>query len=51
MNLWRKLSTLFKASAQEPLEGLVDANGIRIFEQEIRQAEQAMVRSKHELGV
>lgn len=50
MNLWRKLSTLFKASAQEPLEGLVDANGIRIFEQEIRQAEQAMVCSKHELA-
>ena len=50
MSLWQKLNTLFKASAQEPLEALVDANSIRIFEQELRDAEQAISHSKRELA-
>ena len=50
MSIWRKLDTLFRASAQEPVAKLVDANGIRIFEQELRDAEQAIARSKRELA-
>ena len=50
MNLWSKLHTLFRAGAQEPLEHLVDINAIRIFEQEIRDAEQAIHRAKYQLA-
>lgn len=50
MNLWRKLNTLLRASAQEPAARLVDANSIRIFEQELRDAEQAIARAKRELA-
>ena len=50
MNVWRKIGTLFRASAQEPAIRLVDANGIRIFEQELRDAEQGMARAKQELA-
>ncbi|PSF05515.1 hypothetical protein C7H09_14525 [Marinobacter fuscus] len=50
MSIWRKLNTLFRASAQEPVARLVDANDIRIFEQELRDAEQAIARSKRELA-
>lgn len=50
MSLWKKLNTLFRASAQEPLEHLVDANSIRIFQQEIRDAEQAILQAKHQLA-
>ena len=50
MSLWSKLHTLFRASTQEPLEHLVDANGIRIFEQEIRDAENAVIQAKYQLA-
>lgn len=50
MNVWRKLGTLMRASAQEPAARLVDANGVRIFEQELRDAEQAIGRSRRELA-
>lgn len=50
MSIWRKLETLFRASAHEPVAKLVDANDIRIFEQELRDAEQAIARSKRELA-
>ncbi|WP_417539639.1 PspA/IM30 family protein [Marinobacter sp.] len=50
MSIWRKLNTLFRASAHEPVAKLVDANDMRIFEQELRDAEQAIARSKRELA-
>lgn len=50
MSLWRKLNTLMKASSQAPLESLVVANSIQIFEQEIRDAELAINKSKRELA-
>ncbi len=50
MTIWRKVGTLFRASAQEPLEHLVDANALRIMEQELRDTEQAMLRAKRELA-
>ncbi|HVK98745.1 MAG TPA: PspA/IM30 family protein [Dongiaceae bacterium] len=50
MSLWMKLHTLFRATATEPLEHIVDANAIRIFEQEIRDAENAIVQAKFQLA-
>ncbi|WP_372965835.1 PspA/IM30 family protein [Marinobacter sp.] len=50
MSIWRKLETLFRASAHEPVAKLVEANDIRIFEQELRDAEHAISRSKRELA-
>lgn len=50
MSLWSKLNTLLRATAQEPVEHLVDANAIRIFEQEIRDAEAAIVQAKYQLA-
>lgn len=50
MSLWNKLGTLFRASAEEPLHHLVDANRIRIFEQEIRDAETAIQQAKLQLA-
>ena len=50
MSVWNKLNTLLRASAREPVEALVDANAIRIFEQELRDAEQAFGRSKRQLA-
>lgn len=51
MSLLRKLNTLFRASAQEPAERLVEANSVRIFEQEIRDAETAILQAKRQLAV
>ena len=45
MTLWRKVGTLFRASAHEPLEQLVDANALRIMEQELRDTELSKERS------
>ena len=50
MSLWQKLNSLMKASAQDPLQQLVDVNSLRIFEQEIRDAETAITRAKRELA-
>ena len=50
MTLWRKVGTLFRASAHEPLEQLVDANALRIMEQELRDTENAMLLAKRELA-
>jgi len=50
MSIWRKLNTLFRASAHEPVAKLVEANDLRIFGQELRDAEQAIKRSKRELA-
>lgn len=50
MSLWIKLNTLLRASAREPVEQLVNANEIRIFEQEIRDAEAAIVQAKYQLA-
>ena len=50
MSLWTKLNTLFRASAEEPLHHLVDANSIRIFEQEIRDGQKAIQQAKLQLA-
>lgn len=50
MSMFRKLTTLFTATAQQPLHQLIDRNTIEIFEQEIRQAENALPTAKFHLA-
>ncbi len=50
MNVWTKVSTLFRATSREPMEALVRANDIRIFEQEIYDAEQHLQKAKVQLA-
>lgn len=46
MNVLRKLFTAFKGAANEMGESIVDANGILIFEQEIREAKDQLKTAK-----
>lgn len=50
MSMFRKLATLFNAGAQQPVQHLIDHHAIMIFEQEIRQAEEALPAAKHHLA-
>lgn len=50
MNIWSKLGTLLRASVNEPAEQIVNANAIRIFEQEIRDAENVVAQAKFQLA-
>ena len=51
MALWQKLNTLFRARANESAQQIVDANAIRIFEQEIRDAQTAIHQAKRLLAL
>ncbi|UZE96738.1 PspA/IM30 family protein [Alkalimarinus alittae] len=50
MNIMRKISTALRGSVRESAEVVIDANAIRIFEQEILDAEQGIARSKQQLA-
>ncbi|ARU54524.1 phage shock protein A (IM30) [Oleiphilus messinensis] len=50
MSVWTKINTLFRASAEESAESVVRANTMRIFAQEIRDAESAIIAAKHQLA-
>ena len=50
MTIWRKVGTLFRATAHEPAEKWVDANALRIMAQELRDTEQSMINAKRELA-
>jgi len=49
MNVMRKIATAFRGSMRESAEIIIDANAIRIFEQEILDAEQGLSNSKRQL--
>lgn len=49
MSVFKKIMTALRGGAREAGEAIVDANGIRIFEQEIKDAENHMNKAKHEL--
>lgn len=49
MHLITKLFTAVRGSARESLEVVVDANALRIMDQEIHDTESAINRSKHDL--
>ena len=50
MNVMRKIATALRGSVRESAEVVIDANAIRIFEQEILDAEQGLARSKQQLS-
>ena len=49
MSILRKIITAIRGGAREVGELVVDANGARIFEQEIKDAEQHLRKAKHDL--
>ncbi len=49
MSLWRKIFTMFRARATEAGEAVVDANALRILDQEIRDASEALRKSRDDL--
>ena len=49
MTILKKLFTALKGGAREAGEAIVDANSIRIFEQEIRDAEHQLQKAKSDL--
>jgi phage shock protein A len=50
MTLWRKLFTLGRAGAHEAAAGVVDANALRILDQEIRDADTAQGKARDDLA-
>ncbi len=50
MRLMRKLNTLFRATVQDSVETLTEANCVRIYRQEIRDAEELLSRRRYALG-
>jgi phage shock protein A len=50
MTLWRKLFSLGRAGAHEAAAGVVDANAIRILDQEIRDADAAQGKARDDLA-
>jgi phage shock protein A len=49
MSILKKIFTAVRGGAREAGEAIVDANGIRIFEQEIKDAENAIRKAKYSL--
>ena len=47
MSILKKIATAFRGGAREVGELIVDANGTRIFEQEIKDAQDHMHKAKH----
>lgn len=50
MGLVRKLNTLFRATVHDSVEQLTEANCVRIYRQEIRDAEELLSRRRYALG-
>ncbi|CAN7617539.1 PspA/IM30 family protein [Phenylobacterium sp. LjRoot219] len=50
MSIWNKFSALFRGAAHEGAQNVVDANALRILDQEIRDADTAQGRARDELA-
>ncbi|MET0295195.1 MAG: PspA/IM30 family protein, partial [Phenylobacterium sp.] len=50
MSIWNKLSTLFRGAAHEGAMQVVDANALRILDQEIRDADTAQAKARDDLA-
>lgn len=50
MSIWNKLSALFRGAAHDGAQGVVDANALRILDQEIRDADTAQGKARDELA-
>lgn len=49
-SIWTKIITLFRGAAHEAGAAVVDANALRILDQEVRDAQNALVRSRDDLA-
>jgi phage shock protein A len=49
MSVWNKLGSLLRGQARESVEWLVDANALRILEQELHDADGALVAARQQL--
>ncbi|TWI52566.1 phage shock protein A (PspA) family protein [Pseudomonas duriflava] len=49
MSIWKKVVTAFRGGASEVGEAIVDKNAIRILDQEVRDAEAALLRARNGL--
>jgi phage shock protein A len=47
MSVWRKLVTAIKGSANEAAEAVVDANLMKILDQEMREAKDAIGKARY----
>ncbi|MDO9248604.1 MAG: PspA/IM30 family protein, partial [Phenylobacterium sp.] len=50
MTIWRKLFTLGRAGAHDAAAGVVDANAIKILDQEIRDADTAQGKARDDMA-
>lgn len=50
MAIWTKIITLFRGAAHEAGTAVVDANAMRILDQEVRDAQTALLRSRDDLA-
>ena len=50
MSIWSKLSALFRGAAHDGAQTIVDANALRILDQEIRDADMAQGKARDELA-
>lgn len=50
MSIWNKLSALFRGTAHEGARAVVDANALRILDQEIRDADTAQAKARDDLA-
>lgn len=50
MSIWRKLSALFRGTAHDGALAVVDANALRILDQEIRDADTAQGKARDDLA-
>ncbi|MBB4866095.1 phage shock protein A [Pseudomonas nitritireducens] len=49
MSVWNKLGSLLRGQARESVEWLVDANALRILEQELHDADSALLAARQQL--
>ncbi len=50
-NLMKKIATAIRGGTRESMQSVVDANSLRIYEQEIHEAEACLARSKQQLAM
>lgn len=51
MNLWIKLGSLLRGQARESMERVIDANALGILEQELHEADAALLEARRQLTV
>lgn len=50
MSIWNKLSALFRGAAHDGAQNIVDANALRILDQEMRDADSAQGKARDEMA-